>query len=354
MSDKFINQTGLARILENLKANFATKADLQKSIITEYASLIRIANADTYDLLSYDIQIVPKQAGSGDQSPTNVRQITGFTGATVTRTGKNLATCTTDSENTKNDVTTNVSGNHLTAAGTATGSNTDSPVFPITPILLKAGETYTFSLNGISSSPDIGFNLRNGSTNAVGLVRGTVSGSIYAMMFTVDSDVTVDSMRLRYYTSNGTVVNIDGYWQLEHGSSATAYEPHSGADYSIDWSSIAGTVYDGNLHVNEDGSGTLTVMGGYIASYAGETLPGKWISDRNVYAVGTSPSTGAQVVYELASPQTYTLIAQQIALLLGTNSIWSDTGDMACEYLPVGVLRAMTDADVLAILEATA
>lgn len=45
---------------------------------------------------------------------------------------------------------------------------------------------------------------------------------------------------------------------------------------------------------------------GYIASYAGEALPGKWISDRDVYVAGATPTTGAQVVYELPAPTTDT------------------------------------------------
>ena len=40
----------------------------------------------------------------------------------------------------------------------------------------------------------------------------------------------------------------------------------------------------------------------HIASYNGESLPGKWWSSKDVYASGTSPSTGAEVVYEVATP----------------------------------------------------
>lgn len=42
--------------------------------------------------------------------------------------------------------------------------------------------------------------------------------------------------------------------------------------------------------------------------------------------------SGVQLVYELATPQTYQLTAQQIDLLLGTNNIWADTGDVTLEY----------------------
>ena len=43
----------------------------------------------------------------------------------------------------------------------------------------------------------------------------------------------------------------------------------------------------------------------HIASYNGETLPGWWMSDRDTYAPGTSPSIGASVTYELAEPVEY-------------------------------------------------
>ena len=79
-------------------------------------------------------------------------------------------------------------------------------------------------------------------------------------------------------------------------------------------------------------SGVLTVTHGYIASYNGETLPSTWISDRDVYASGTTPTTGAQVVYELAEPQTYQLTPQQIQTLVGQNNVWSEQGDVELSY----------------------
>ncbi len=110
---------------------------------------------------------------------------------------------------------------------------------------------------------------------------------------------------------------------------------HSGADtsdpetVSVSWQSEAGTVYGGTLDVT---TGVLTVTNGYIASYAGETLPGAWISDRDVYAEGTSPSTGAQVVYALAAPVTYQLTPTQVRTLYGENNIWADCGPVEAEY----------------------
>ena len=107
-----------------------------------------------------------------------------------------------------------------------------------------------------------------------------------------------------------------------------AHEPYQGDTYDIPLAS-AGTVYGGALDAV---SGVLTVTHGYIESYIGQTLPSTWISDRDVYVEGARPTTGAQVVYQLATPLTYQLSAQEIKSLLGINNVWSDAGDVDVEY----------------------
>lgn len=42
--------------------------------------------------------------------------------------------------------------------------------------------------------------------------------------------------------------------------------------------------------------------------------------------------TGVQLVYELATPITYTLTPQEITTLLGQNNIWADTGDIEVKF----------------------
>lgn len=97
----------------------------------------------------------------------------------------------------------------------------------------------------------------------------------------------------------------------------------------VSWQTEAGTIYGGELDVT---SGVLTVTDGYIASYDGETLPSTWISDRDVYAAGTTPTTGAEVVYKLATPTEVSLTPTEITTLHGNNVIWADSGDMAITY----------------------
>lgn len=75
-------------------------------------------------------------------------------------------------------------------------------------------------------------------------------------------------------------------------------------------------------------NGELKQMDGYIASYNGETLPSTWISDRDVYASGTTPTIGAEVVYKLATPATIDLSPLSIRMLQGTNNLYADCGDI--------------------------
>ena len=92
--------------------------------------------------------------------------------------------------------------------------------------------------------------------------------------------------------------------------------------YSADWTSTAGTVYGGTLDVV---TGVLTVTMANIASYNGETINEPWLSSMDAYAAGTTPTTGAQVVYPLATPLTYQLTAQEVELIKGLNNVWADT-----------------------------
>lgn len=43
--------------------------------------------------------------------------------------------------------------------------------------------------------------------------------------------------------------------------------------------------------------------------------------------------SGVQLVYELATPQTYTLTPTQVSTLLGENNVWADSGDISVTYV---------------------
>lgn len=68
-------------------------------------------------------------------------------------------------------------------------------------------------------------------------------------------------------------------------------------------------------------SGTYTRTWDRIASYAGETLPGEWVSDRDVYTAGTTPSIGAEVAYKLADPVVITGTATEVQFYDGGTEV---------------------------------
>lgn len=143
-----------------------------------------------------------------------------------------------------------------------------------------------------------------------------------------------------YYCND--VQNIPDDVMIEQNTQATTYEPYSnicpisghtdvtvtvastsggsGEDYTV---SLGTTYYGGNLDVT---TGELEVTWGNIASYAGETLTGEWLSSLDEYSALGTPTTGAQVVYELATPQTYNLTPTQVKTLLGQNYVSHDGG----------------------------
>lgn len=131
-----------------------------------------------------------------------------------------------------------------------------------------------------------------------------------------------DFSNARYVRFRYDNATFEGNFSINYPSTDTEYHAYNGQTYTID---LDGTRYGGTLDVV---SGLLTITDGHIASYNGETLPSTWISDRDVYSEGTTPTTGAQVVYKLASALNYQLTTQQINDLIGQNYIWADTGSI--------------------------
>ena len=76
--------------------------------------------------------------------------------------------------------------------------------------------------------------------------------------------------------------------------------------------------------------GKLYSSTGHIAAYNGETLPGIWWSDRDTYAEGTSPSTGAEVIYRLADEdiEEYDFTPMTIPLGQYVNYFFVDGGQL--------------------------
>ena len=280
--------------------------------------------------------IVPVQSGTGNPSPANVRPISGWTGCNVTRTGKNITSLTktgilprylwgTGWSNLQRFLNTLPPGKYTMSFKykiLTIPTNSDKVAYG--PISVIADSTSIIPYSIITdSSPSVGkeYSIRNTFT-----ITENTAGKITGCNLYMDSSVHSGSADAR-----GTYDMLD--FMIEKDSSSD-YEPYTGNQIPINWQTEAGTVYGGTVTLNEDGSADVVSTMGNIASYAGETLTGAWISSMDVYEEGVTPTTGAQVVYELENPITYHFDnIGQLNTFLGTNNIWIDTGAITeCDY----------------------
>ena len=346
---------------------------------------------DGSNLVSLIVGIDPVQAGSGDPSPDNVRPISGWTEAKVTRTEKNLNPW---------------EGVNFTADTHPGG------------FWLNAGD-YVFSLDtggAFGSGNNIYVKLKDRDGNVI--TSGNLSGSGWnlnstgAYYYGGGNEITrAISFHLNTdcffcFGFNNTRPTANGV-QLEVGSTATAYEPYNGETYSITFPTEAGTVYGGTLDVTTgkltvthkeltfDGSSDeqWNVIGGSSRAYiavsdidtstpndeAGDIISNQYmaraysasladsitlrygIAQINVFDIERIVSTVTianwkdmlaanplQVVYPLATPIVYDLTSTEINTLLGMNNVWSDTGDVTVTYAPTGVVQTATVANLFA------
>ena len=326
------------------------------------------------------VNIEPVQTGRGDPSPTNVRPISGWTGAKVSTTGKNLI--------------------DQSVSPYFTGRLLDEWIMPlhdnIVPQLNKmdAG-IYTVSVSFILSDSTsvgiFGFYALNGGVGISCYLDNTpIEGgkkTIVTATFEITEQMVGNFDGAWIYAGNTSSITPTTYTelQIERGAAPTEYEPF-GTNYTITFPSEAGTVYGGTLDAE---TGKLVVD--YRSISLSSFTPNIWtyhtdgrsvrfnnvleVSRRNVYGfcshaninIGTDLKDGdirigiddknvywagilkqfnlsldefkewittndVQLVYELVTPITYQLTPVQVRTLLGLNNIYADCGDITVGY----------------------
>ena len=345
---------------------------------TYSGSIVSFEGTETTAIKTLNANIVPKQSGSGDPSLSNVRPISGYDSVNVKRIGKNFLAYDRDNGSyVSGGLTYTLNDGHITVNGTSTSNY--PTLIVANPLSLKAG-TYTISktVNGTVPSGAYLYIIveKSGLPNAPS-VRG---GNSFTFTLTEDRDVRIV---LCAETSGKTWNNVGVDFQIERGSTATAYEPYQGTSYPI---SLGQTVYGGTLEVM---SGKLTItkamvdLGSLAWSYdsgnqifyttsaiSGIALPETadvimdiksdiykasswypvsvhrsnyaitiyrtgaiWVNNFD-YTTGASFKTamsGHTFVYPLATPTEITLTPTQVKTLLGNNNILADSGDVEVE-----------------------
>lgn len=280
----------------------------KKSIANTPTDIASFNDGTANPMPSLEISIVPVQSGSGDPSPSNVRPISGWSGAEISVIGKNL----TYLEQGSIDIT---NGNEISV---------------ITRVR-TAFITVEYNKFYVASSENNGWVIKNG----VGYDANKKFISYGVFPSVADGKIRITNPNIKYVRfiyahgdASETATPSDFWYQFENGETVTEYSPYQGSTTSIpfhDSSDNPITVYGGRLNVT---SGELTVTHANIASYNGETINEPWISSMDVYSAGATPTTGAQVVYPLATPQTYQLTPAQVSTLLGQNNIFADCGQI--------------------------
>lgn len=292
---------------------------------------VTISDAAAANVKALSVTITPTQSGSGEPSPDNVRPIEGVSSVSVMRanTTRNLF---------DPSFLLRADGWSADASGVYFGPvnklpprfdprySPDGKGYPTAPF--KPNTRYTFSAD-VRSEPVVAgkntlmikFYYTDGSDTDV--LRAAETDYVRKSA-TSAAGKTVRSLSFSY-ANNGQAFmkNI----QLEEGASETAYEPYRGQSAALPMTDGSDplTVYGGALELSETET-KLTVTHGNIASYNGETVPDGWISSTGQL------STGAQVVYPLATPPTYQLAPAQLTTLPGYNVVSADAGTIELTY----------------------
>ena len=353
-----------AALLRDLLPSGSTPAG-DSAYITDASDLVPVE--------SLKVNIQPVQSGTGDPSPENVRPISGWDTVKVTRTGKNLFNESNAIVEYDSNRYCKLENGLLHYKNNAEGSFCYTKVFDI---YLPSG-SYVLSLTN--------YRLVSGAS-PIWMIKIGNNPLIYPTantdyIFTLAEPNTV---RIRL-TTNGTTLATEFYGnvQLELGSTATAYEPYQGQDYTIP---LGRTVYGGTLDVTtgelvvdkvmkrlttaRNLSGTypgsiiynvnspetvdadfkqpiicnrLKYTGNNVANFVygtcanlNNTSFNLWLKDSAFTdladATAWLEANETQICYALATPQTYTLTHQQVILLKGINNITANAGTVEVKY----------------------
>ena len=339
-----------------------TKADaIVKSASGSIASFSD--GGDNLPMKSLKVNIVPKQSGSGDPSPTNIRAISGWDSVAVEQSGKNLFN--------PNLVVgpayvVNADGSIKVTASDARGWS------ELNPIPIKAG-TYTFSWLGYS----------NGAVSTIKLSTDGYTTDYYLTAGTPRRTITMAEdgyFKIKVGTSASSYP-VTVKLQLEVGSTATDYEPYEGETITTN---LGQTVYGGELDVvsgklvlnkamadlgslnwSYDGTRFYTrdiasLTKGYAYNVVADAISSIYKADiysnissqsvNNIFVIGETGTlsikntayttasafktamNGVQLVYELATPTEIQLTPTEVKSLLGANNVWSESGTVEVEY----------------------
>ena len=207
------------------------------------AMAISSQNFQSWD--NYDMQMESGSTATAWEPYANICPISGLTGLSVYRTGKNLFDEVWER------------GAISTTTGESVSSNTSIRTANYIPLV--GGQSYYWSWQSQQSLYMLLFTYHADKTF-----------SRYVGAVTAQRTITLNSDEafIRFYIYNNTTE--PDWMQISEGSTASQYEPYNGNTYAVDWSTQAGTVYHGTV---DPVAGQLTVDRAY-KSFDGSSTTG--------------------------------------------------------------------------------
>ncbi|MBP5668849.1 MAG: hypothetical protein J6X14_00890 [Lachnospiraceae bacterium] len=334
---------------------FAETFDATGAETTISGNPLRFVTRKAQKAISTKITMFPIQAGSGDPSPTNIRPISGRTSVSLDGCGKNIFNEST------------IFHGHYSSTD---GSLIENEIYRTAIIDNLPAGTYTFSTTLLNAR----------------LLRYWTNGentfiNLDAQNYTVTTTVKSKFM-ICWRNASSTEITEEFNTQIEVGSTATTYEPYTPNTAMPLTIQFGETVYGGTLDVEK---GELTVDKVLL-----QNASTNWGFSNNVFVKelydydediiplcniynpkssaasvsqaynkgdkticlksGTAPRiyirddfydnkedfmraiSGIQIVYALATPTTISLTPEQVQLLKGANTLWTDGDEIELTY----------------------
>ena len=280
---------------------------------------------DDIPMKSLKVAIVPKQAGSGDPSPSNVRPISGWTDADVHVAERNLFAGAVDEMiplflPKLTDVVASASTACVIHYYDINGTEIDYWTLSLT----QDGRTYRAFR--IKSTADCYYVKFTGNATNFQLEKGTTPTAYEAPTTTpVPLGQTVYGGEVDVTTGVLTIdrIMVSGWTQFNQNNGYKAYRADNlpkGQGYNLQNEPMCNMI-------NEFGSFSSGSMDRNIIQVPDANATNSFMAlDENI-----DPTT-VQFTYKIMTPQTVQLTPTQVATLLGTNNVWADCGSVEVEY----------------------
>lgn len=349
---------------------FRAKLKTDKTVqaaVSGSGDIVSFESAFEKPLADLALNITPVQSGEGDPSPTNIRPISGWTGARIARSNKNLLRFTAI-DTTSNGIrfvsdpdtgAVHVSGTATAAAFANLGlASITTMVYPRSRVYIGGGLA------------NVGVRLCVTTYSSTSTQTATTNwDKNNPSVYTPNNNIRASWIRI--VVSNGETVD-ETIYPTVYLDNSTDFVKSAYDALIISWSDSAGTVYGGTLDVVR---GKLRVT--HTSVRLGDTPQSRWamtsasrrfycsydkplggvcICDRYPYDAGGADKTirclatnraiyitnsdyatveefyaaeqDTQIVYELATPIEYDLDPVTINTLLGQNNVWADCGEV--------------------------